>query len=42
MKDKTVPIEKCKPSKGTGGGPTNEQRLKNGRNMARVVSQKGK
>lgn len=40
-KDKTVPVEKCKPAQGKKGGVTTDMRLKYGRNMARVMNQKG-
>jgi hypothetical protein len=35
----TVAIQKAKPSKSSGGGKTNEQMLKMGRNMAKVANQ---
>jgi len=40
-KDKTVPVEKCKPTPGKKGGVTTDMMAKYGRNMARVMNQKG-
>lgn len=38
---KTVPVQKSAPKQGgKSGGPTDQDRLKYGRNMARVVNQK--
>ncbi len=42
MKGKTAPPVKSSGSKGKGGGgPSNEMRKKYGRNMSRVVYQRG-
>lgn len=38
---KTVPVQKSTPSK-SGGGPTTQDRLKYGRNQAKINNQKGK